>query len=70
MTAMLPTEFADLERFSEWCLPTEPERFAKRLASSMAEMQAFDDVITPRAEEAISDRDKSRSTTCRRTCST
>ena len=23
MTAMLPTEFADLEMFSEWCLPTE-----------------------------------------------
>ncbi len=58
MTAMLPTEFADLERFSEWCLPTEPERFAKRLASSMAQMQAFYDAITPRAEEAISYCDK------------
>jgi len=49
MTAMLPAEFADLERFSEWCLPTEQERFAKRLASSMAEMQAFYDAITPPA---------------------
>jgi hypothetical protein len=58
MTAMLPTEFADLERFSEWCLPSEPERFAKRLASSMAEMQAFYDAITSRAEEAISYCDK------------
>ena len=58
MTAMLPTEFADLEQFSEWCLPSEPERFAKRLASSMAEMQAFYDAITPRAEEAISYCDK------------
>src|SRR4029077_3050237 len=58
MSAMLPAEFADLERFSEWCLPTEPQRFDKRLASSMAEMQAFYDAITPRAEEAISYCDK------------
>jgi hypothetical protein len=56
--AMLPAEFADLEQFSEWCLPTEPERFDKRLASSMVEMQAFYDAITPRAEEAISFCDK------------
>ena len=27
VTAMLPTEFADLEVFSEWCLPTEPQRY-------------------------------------------
>jgi hypothetical protein len=58
MTAMLPPEFADLERFSQWCLATEPQRFEKRLASSMAEMQAFYDAITPRAEEAISFCDK------------
>lgn len=58
VTAMLPSEFADLERFCQWCLPTEPERYAKRLGSSMAEMQAFYDAITPRAEEAISYCDK------------
>jgi hypothetical protein len=58
MTTMLPAEFADLERFSQWCLASEPERFAKRLASSMEEMQAFYDAITPRAEEAISYCDK------------
>ena len=45
MTAMLPAEFADLEPFSEWCLAAEPERFAKRLASSMVQMQAFYDAI-------------------------
>ena len=27
----LPEEFADLERFTDWCLPTEEERYAKRL---------------------------------------
>ena len=54
MTSMLPREFADLEPFAaRWCLPTEPARFEKRLASSMAEMQAFYDAFFPRAEEAI-----------------
>ena len=54
MTAMLPAEFADLEPFAaDWCLPTEPERFAKRLASSMPEMQALYDATTRRAEAAM-----------------
>ena len=69
MATMLPAEFADLEPYSEWCLANEPERYAKRLASSMAEMQAFYDAITPRAEEAISYCDKFPSTTCPTTCS-
>ncbi|MGI5218782.1 hypothetical protein [Nocardia sp. CA-290969] len=49
----LPAEFADLEPFSDWCLATEGERYAKRLASSMEEMQRFYDAITPRAEAAL-----------------
>ena len=54
MSAMLPPEFAELERFApDWCLASEPERYAKRLASSMEEMQALYDAITPRAKEAI-----------------
>jgi hypothetical protein len=54
MSVMLPTEFADLEPFAAaWCLPTERERYATRLASDMAEMQAFYDAATPRAEEAM-----------------
>jgi hypothetical protein len=54
VTALLPPEFSDLEPFAgDWCLTSEPERFAKRLASSMAEMQAFYEAITPRAEAAI-----------------
>jgi hypothetical protein len=56
--AKLPAEFAELERFSDWCLPTEGERYAKRLASSMQEMQAFYDAITERAEDAIAFCDK------------
>jgi hypothetical protein len=51
--ARLPEEFADLEPFSDWCLPTESERYAKRLASSMEELQAFYDAAFPRLDDAI-----------------
>jgi hypothetical protein len=52
--SLLPLEFSDLEPFArEWCLASEPERYAKRLASTMEEMQAFYDTVFPRAEEAI-----------------
>lgn len=48
--SLLPAEFADLEVWSDWILPTEAERYAKRLASTMAEMQAFYDAAFPRLE--------------------
>ena len=52
--ALLPQEFADLESWAAtWCLATEPERWARRLASSMEELQAFYEAVFPRAEEAI-----------------
>ena len=52
--SLLPAEFADLEPFAaQWCLPTERERFAKRMSTSMDEIQAFYDAFFPRAEEAI-----------------
>lgn len=60
MTAKLPPEFADLEPFSHWCLAGEPQRYQKRLASSMADMQAFYDAITARAEDALAYCDKFR----------
>jgi hypothetical protein len=50
--ALLPAEFAGLEPFSDWVLETERERYAKRLATSMQEMQAFYDVAFPRLAEA------------------
>ncbi len=50
----LPAEFVDLEPFAEqWCLATEPERYEKRLATPMPELEAFYDAIAPRAEAAI-----------------
>ena len=55
MTAsLLPGAFAELEPYAAtWCLATERERFAQRIASTMDEMQAFYDAFFPRAEEAI-----------------
>ena len=51
---LLPRAFADLEPFaSRWCLATEPERWAHRLATNLEDMQAFYDACFPRAEEAI-----------------
>ena len=58
-TRLLPPEFADLEPFAAtWCLATEHERFERRLATPMDEMQAFYDAITARYEEAMSYCDK------------
>ena len=54
MPSTLPPEFADLEPFAAWALPTEAERYAKRLASSMDDMQAFYDAALPRLEDAAS----------------
>ncbi len=50
----LPTEFALLEPFVHWCLETEAERYAKRLASSMDDLQAFYDAAFPLLEAATS----------------
>ena len=50
----LPPEFAQFEPYAPtWCLATEPERWARRLRSTMEEMQAFYDAFFPRAEAAI-----------------
>jgi hypothetical protein len=56
---LLPSAFAELEPFAEaWCLPTERERWAQRLSSSMDEMQTFYDAIFPHVQEAIAHCDK------------
>ena len=49
--SLLPESFADLEPFSDWVLPTERARYAKRLSSTMAELQAFYDAAFGRLEE-------------------
>ena len=57
--ARLPAAFADLEPFAAtWCLATESERFDRRMASTMDEMQAFYDAFFPRVNEAVDYCDK------------
>jgi len=57
-TENLPAEFAEFEPYLDWALTTEPERYAKRLASSMTEMQAFYDVAFPKLEAVMDYCDK------------
>ena len=43
MTALLPEGFEDFEPFTDWALPLESQRHAKRFASTPAELQRFYD---------------------------
>ena len=52
-TAALPADFADLAPFSDWALDTWQERYEKRLASTMDQMQAFYDTMMPRLAEIL-----------------
>ena len=54
MPSTLPPEFADLEPFAEWAIPTERARYDKRVASSMDELHAFYDAAIPRLDDAMS----------------
>ncbi len=52
-SASLPAEFADLAGFADWILPTEKARYAKRIASTMDELQAFYDAAFARFDDAV-----------------
>jgi hypothetical protein len=56
--SILPPAFAELEPFADWSLETEAERYAKRLDSSMDEIQAFYDAAFPRLAEAMAHLDQ------------
>ena len=52
--AQLPDQFCDLEPLARvWILPTEAERHAKRLASTITELRALYDALMPRIEEVL-----------------
>ena len=53
MPGTLPPEFADLEPFADWAIPTERARYAKRISSNMEELQAFYDAAFPRIDDAL-----------------
>jgi hypothetical protein len=51
---LLPPAFAPLEPWcADWALPTTQARHRQRAASSMPELQAFYDALTPRLEDAL-----------------
>lgn len=54
MPTTLPPDFADLEPFASWAIPTEGARYAKRLASTMDDLQAFYDAAFARVDDAMS----------------
>jgi len=57
--SLLPSAFSELEQYAGiWCLPTETQRWDRRLSSSMVEMHEFYDAFFPRLEEAIDYCDK------------
>ena len=49
-TAVLPPEFADLEPFAAWALPTETARNHKRIDTPQAEIDAFAAAAIPRLD--------------------
>jgi len=52
-TAALPAGFGELATYLTWALPTEAERMAKRVGSSLEEINTFYQAIFPRMEEII-----------------
>ena len=50
MPTTLPADFADLAPFADWALPSEKDRYAKRISCTMDELQAFYDAAFPRLE--------------------
>ena len=51
--AALPEPFLDLEKYLDWSLPTERERIAKRVGSSLDEVHDFYNAMWGRLEEII-----------------
>lgn len=53
MTGKLPQKFSQLEKWLDWSLETEGERYAKRAASSLDDMRAFSEALTPHMHAII-----------------
>ena len=53
MTGKLPAEFAALEPFTEWALPSERDRHRKRIAADLPTVRTFYDAMSPRMPAII-----------------
>jgi hypothetical protein len=47
MGTVFPSEFAALEPFADWAVPTEKARYAKRIAGTMDELDTFYNTAFP-----------------------
>lgn len=55
-----PAEFADLEPFADWAVHGESAHYAKRIASTMGELQAFYDAAFDHIDDALAYLEKYR----------
>lgn len=53
MANVLPAEFTDLEPFADWAIHGERARYAKRVSSTMEQLQTFYDAAFPRIDDAM-----------------
>ena len=53
MANVFPAGFSDLEPFADWAVHGERARYAKRIASTMAELQTFYDAAFARIDDAL-----------------
>jgi hypothetical protein len=57
--SQLPPVFADLQTYvDDWGLPTEKERFEKRVSSDLDTVRVFNDALFARIDEIIAHLDK------------
>jgi len=52
-TGVLPEQFADLEPYVGWGLPTEPQRLELRDQKSDEELKAFYEAMLPRLHQVV-----------------
>ena len=53
MADVFPAGFSDLEPFADWAIHGERARYAKRIASTMDELQTFYDAAFERIDAAL-----------------
>lgn len=53
MSASLPLQFRELDKWSSWGFATEGERYAKRASSSMETLREFYSALKPHMEDII-----------------
>lgn len=60
MTAdrLLPVGFETLDRFADWAVPDEAQRYAKRIGTSLTELRQVYDAVLPLLDAALLEVDR------------